>query len=69
MVKPGKINVNNAKPVSAADNMLQDFKQLILKERMYSPLQPLQLIHVNMRQTSNQNSRTDLNTTFIQNKR
>ena len=66
--KTRKININGAKPVSAisaADNALQDFKQSMLRKRTYSPLQPLQLIHVSMRQTSNRNSSTDLNTTII----
>ena len=58
--KTRKINVNDAKPVSAilaTDSTLQDFKQ-------FSPLQPLHLIHVDTRQTSNQNSKMNLNTTF-----
>ena len=49
--KTQKFNINDVKPVSAisaADNALQDFKQSMLKKE-YSPLQPLQLIHVNMR--------------------
>ena len=66
--KTRKININDTKPVSAisaADTVLQDFKQSMLGREC---THPPQLIQLSMKQTSNQNSRTDLNTTVSQNK-
>ena len=40
MEKTRKLNINDTKPVSAisaADNVLQDFKTVNVKKRMYSP--------------------------------
>ena len=67
-----KNNINDAKPVSAisaADNALQDFKQSMLRTECTHPYNLCSSSHVSMKQTSDQNSRTDLNTTVIQNKR
>ena len=41
--KPRKININNVKPVSAitaADNVLQDFKQSVLRRECTHPYNP-----------------------------
>ena len=54
--KTGRINVNDAKPYSAttaADNVLQEFKQLMLRKEDTPPLYTMQFLHVSMKQLSN----------------